>query len=179
MSYEINILAVGQATPSSSYHPSKILIRNEIEHDERRYFKIWPLFSHMDGILYSLGQNLEGTSIFSAFPICDSDFEAGAPLDLLPGFLPLSAKENLTPLIIYDEYYSDVENSIRMLVQESPLKTILFQTRYEWGDYEVICGTLTLSQFLERLKAHTILFNVCYIVRDDTAINHELAPITD
>lgn len=174
MSYEINIISVGQTTPSSGFQPSKILIRNETEHDERRYFKIWPLFSHMDGILYSLGQNWDGTSIFSAFPICDADFEAGAPIQRLPEFLPPDVKETLTPLIIYKEYYPEVERCIRMLVQDSPFKTIWFQTRYQGGDYKVICGTLTLSQFLERLKTRRILFNVCYIVRDDAAIEAEL-----
>lgn len=174
MSYEINIISVGQTVPSSNDQAFNILVYNEVEHHEiQRYFKIWPLFSSTSGVLYSIGQNLHG--FFSSFPICDSDFESDIAPDLIPEFLPLNVKHNMTPLIIYEQYYEDVERVIRMLIQDSPLKTILFQTRYQGGDYEVFYGVLTASQFFERLKEHTILFNVCYIVRDDTAICAELA----
>lgn len=174
MSYEINVIAVGQKAPPSSISYSNILVYNEIENQEiQRYFKIWPLFSYATGILYSLGQDMGG--FFSSYPICDSDFESKTVSDMIPEFLPPDIKQNMTPLIIYEQYYADVERAIKVLIQDSPIKTILFQTRYQGGDYEVFYGTLTASQFFERLKAHTILFNVCYIVRDDEVVHAELA----
>lgn len=174
MSYEINVISVEQTTPSINVQPLNILVHNEKEHQEiQRYFKIWPLFSHTTGILYSLGQDMDG--FFSSYPICDSDFESETVSDMIPEFLPPDIKQNMTPLIIYEQYYADVESAIKVLIQDSPIKTILFQTRYQGGDYEVFYGTLTASQFFERLKAHTILFNVCYIVRDDEVVHAELA----
>lgn len=167
MSYEINIISVGQTKVSSSYHPTKLLIENEVEYNNfYRYRKIWPVFSFTSGIMYSLVKEV-GTGFFSSFPLCDSDFDALVSPNLIPDFISEEAKRNLTPLIIYPEYYSDVEKCIRMFIQDSPQKTILFLSRYEGGDYEIFSGTLCLSQFLQRLENKEILFNICYIVTED------------
>lgn len=169
MSYEINIISVGQENISSvrSISESDIILRNEIENDDvRRYFKIWPVFCHTKGILYSIERELQ-EGYFSAFSICDADFESDIPMELLPNYVTKEIQDNLSPLIILPQYYSEVENYIRILIQESPQKTILFLARYEGGDYEVFSGAYTLSHFFQRLKTNKILFNMCYIVTDD------------
>lgn len=166
MSYEINIISVGQTKLSSSYHPTQFHLINEYENEEIfRYYRIWPVFSYTAGILYSLVKEVDGW--ISSFPLCDADFGAFVSPDLIPQFLSEEAKDNLDPLIIYPQYYSEVEKCIRMLIHDSPQKTILFLSRYEGGDYEIFAGALTISQFLQRLRKREILFNICYIVIED------------
>ena len=55
MSYEINLIAVNQQRPIHLNSVKRVLLHNEIEHDEvNRYAEIWPFFSNTKGILYSL-----------------------------------------------------------------------------------------------------------------------------
>ena len=166
MSYELNIISVGQEKAVSISSESGLLLRNETECEEvRRYFKIWPVFCHTKGILYSIEKEVwEG--YFSSFPVCDGDFEHPVDPGLLPDYLEEEARENLTPLIIAPQYYSEVERFIQILIQGSPQKTILFLARYEGGDYEIFSGAYTTSQFLQKLRTNQILFNVCYIVTE-------------
>ncbi len=39
--------------------------------------------------------------------------------------------------------------------------------RYQGGDYEIIQGTISRSNFIHHLKNKKILFNVCYIITND------------
>ena len=50
----------------------------------------------------------------------------------------------------------------------SPQKRILFQTRYQGGEQEIIIGVIKINKFLEMLKSKKIFFNVCYIVESDS-----------
>lgn len=73
----------------------------------------------------------------------------------------------MTPLVIHKEYLEEFEEILEFLIKQSPTKTLMFLARYQGGDYEIIQGTLSLSNFIQHLKSKKILFNVCYIITND------------
>lgn len=164
MSYEINIVSINQTKPTRKFQKSPLLVLNEMDSEfAARYFEIWPVFSNMKGIQYTIVEEVAG-KFLSARPFCDSDFEA-VPVNIeMFSYLPDSTKYYLTPLIIKDEYLSDLKSIISTLIEGSPVKTIAFQTRYQGGDYEVITGSFGIKDFFNKLENKEILFNVCYLV---------------
>jgi hypothetical protein len=71
----------------------------------------------------------------------------------------------LTPLKINETYIKEFKEILELLINESPQKTIMFHSRYQCPDYEVIQGVLSLDNFYNQLESNKILFNVCYIIR--------------
>lgn len=74
-------------------------------------------------------------------------------------------KSNLTRLSINSKYFNDFSKLIDFLIEQSPEKTILFRTRYQGGDKEIICGVISLEEFWKLYSQSRLLFNTCYIVR--------------
>lgn len=166
MSYEINIIVVNQKNPIHVIPQSEILLQNEIDDiGINRYAEIWPYFSSTPGILYSLVTEIND-SYYSAHQICDSDFEAILKDELIE-WVSNDTKENLTPFIVKDKYCNEFVNIIQQLLENAPQKRLLFQTRYQGGDEEVILGTIKLSKFKDMLLTKHILFNICYILEMD------------
>lgn len=166
MSYEINVIVVNQKKEVELPFCSTIILQNEINNSEvNRYEEIWPYFSNTTGILYSLVKEMND-GFYSSFPLCDSDFDMKVPERLLPDWINDEIKYNLTPLIIKDDIYNDFIKIISYLLSCSPNKTIMFQARYQGGDFEVISGVLNLKIFVDMLNKKEILFNVCYIIND-------------
>ena len=164
MSYEINILVLNQIKPSKLNFASSIELQNEIDNRNNigRYFDMWPFLMKTKGILYLLCVEWEGSH--TSFPICDVDFEA-RNVSRPYWANRKNNRKYLRPLIIHSEYKKDFENVLRFLIDQSPDKTILFHTRYQGGDDEVICGILDPDEFFKFLGKNKILFNVCYIIR--------------
>lgn len=170
MSYEINILCVGQDKPLAKKELSNCFLFNEIENQGYgRYSDRWPVFSRVQGILYSVVVG-EGNGFYQAFPMCDALFEREPDLSDIPSFVPtLTIEDDLTPLFIKDKYMESMIEAIDLLLNASPVKTVLFQTRYQGRDNEVMVGTIPRTVFVEKLKQQKILFNVCYIIVEDMA----------
>ncbi|PXV83877.1 hypothetical protein C8E03_1432 [Lachnotalea glycerini] len=169
MSYEINVIVVNQKEAVKYTKKSSIILQNEKDNSEemKRYFEIWPYFSQTPGILYTLVQEME-EDYFSSFPICDSIFDRNEDELSLPYWIDnTEIIENLTPLLIKQNVMSEFVEIIRFLVESSPIKTIMFHTRYQGGDYEIICGVINIEEFFSMLQNEKILFNVCYIIRKD------------
>jgi hypothetical protein len=104
----------------------------------------------------------------NAFPLCDSDFA----VSMSENFLPLKVTEedrrgNLTVFIIKEIYYREFVKLVKFLIENAPNKKILFQTRYQGGDKELIIGVIKWSEFLTMLDQKQIFFNICYIIEDD------------
>ena len=171
MSFEINIVSVGQESSIEYEGKSGLCLFNEIvEKDYNkdyigRYHTIWPVFSYISGILYSL-MTYEDSGPWG-FPICTSDFKVPHSVGIAFPFLPVEVAENLTGLIIKEKFIPDIFEVVSLLIEDSPKKTILFQTRYQDGDFEVMLGTFRKSDFLKKLQAEQLLFNVCYLVTED------------
>lgn len=167
MSYEINIIAINQKKPIHIEHKTKALLHNEIEDSEvNRYAEIWPFFSNTNGILYSIVEEIN-EGFYSAFNLCDSDFNTIVPKSLFSDWISDEAKGNLTPFIIRQDLYNEIVDIIQHILDSTPQKKILFQTRYQGGDEEVILGVIKMSKFKDMLMQKQILFNACYILEGD------------
>ncbi len=167
MSFEINILVVGQKAPVSLPFDTELLLRNEIEHpDIGRYFAIWPLFMQTDGILYSIGRDPFG-GVLEAFSVCDSDFEHPLPWSKDTDWIPADVRDCLTPLIINPSELNDVLRITSFLLDSSPKKLIMFHTRYQDGDSEIYCGVMEKDIFLKKLSHQELYFNICYIIKTE------------
>ena len=168
MSYEINLIAIDQENPIHLNSVNKVLLHNEVENYEiNRYAEIWPFFSNTKGILYSLVEEVN-EGYYSSFTLCDSDFDTLVPQEAIPNWVSEDVKGNLTPFILKDDSYAEVISIIEYVLECAPRKRILFQTRYQGGDYEIIFGTMKISRFKTLLGQKKILFNVCYILESDS-----------
>lgn len=166
MSYEINVISMNQRKPVHIAHPSEILLQNEIEDfGVNRYSEIWPFFSNTPGILYSLVTKIN-EDYYSARKICDSDFSVTSEEELFK-WVSRDSIENLTPFIVENKFYDEFVNIITYLLNNAPQKRILFQTRYQGRDEEVVLGVIKISKFMEMLPRKQILFNTCYILGAD------------
>ena len=168
MSYEINILVVNQEHPVQLPFASSIILQNEVDNADfiGRYWKIWPFFSATKGILYSLLQEWLDDDYYGAYPFCDSFFET-EEVPVVPPWIPEDRLTDMTPLIIKEHAICDVKRILRYLLETSPNGFILFQSRYQGYDTEVIMGTISIRQFFEYLENKQIMFNVCYIIGKD------------
>lgn len=167
MSYEINVIAINQKEPIKVNFNSKIIVQNEKDdYMAGRYAEIWPFFSNTPGIHYSLFVEM-WEDYYSAFPICDSDFETEVEEYYLPKCLLEDNKDDLTPFLVRESYVQDFKKIIQYLLENSPQKRILFQTRYQGEDKEIIVGVIKWKVFLEMLERKEVFFNVCYIVERD------------
>ncbi|WP_459965901.1 hypothetical protein [Paenibacillus sp. JCM 10914] len=121
--------------------------------------------SQAKGGWYSLVKDDEG--IKNAFLLCDSDFERDAQQIPVPFWIENEdVIYNLTPLIIRPEFKMDFEKILTFFVEQSPSKTIMFLARYQGGDYEIIQGNLSISDFINQINLKNILFNVCYLITE-------------
>lgn len=68
MSYELNAISLGQSKVSKFREDMSIIVENEIEDGESRYFEIWPFMCKTEGIWYTLGVIYK--DFFNAVPIC-------------------------------------------------------------------------------------------------------------
>lgn len=167
MSYEINIIAINQKIPIHIKCKNNILLHNEIEDiDVNRYAEMWSYFSNTRGVLYSVVRKI-GDDLYSAIDLCDSDFETVFPESEFSAWVSEDAKEYLTPLIINNNFYEDIVDIIETIIDASPQKRILLQTRYQGGDNEVILGVIKISKFKDMLLKKQTFFNVCYIIEKD------------
>jgi hypothetical protein len=163
MSFEINIISVGQETVTNFREDMNIIVENEVEHGTLRYFEIWPFMCKTKGIFYTLGVNYRG--FFNAVPICGSDFNVDSNLLPIPNWITdESAKVQLTPLYIISTYREEFYEILKLLINDSPQKTIMFHSRYQCSDYEIIQGVMSLDEFILQLESNKLLFNVCYII---------------
>lgn len=164
MSYEINIIAINQSTPIHWKGRSSILLHNELENEEvNRYVDIWPFFSNMQGVQYSVVEEIN-PRYYSAAKVCDSNFEYEIPGNMLFDWMQ---GEDLTPCMVRADLQDDVFSIIECILNSSPSKRILFQTRYQGKDREVVLGVIKINEFRDMFYKNQLLFNVCYIVEED------------
>ena len=161
MSYELNILVVGQDNHTNIPFNTTIELLNESQ-DDLRYHDIWGFMTAREGMWYSLGTYNE--SGFSALRILDADFDI--EYEAYPYWINDELKSNLVPMLVRAEYRRDLEEIVQTLITFSPLKTVYVMARMQGGDDEVVCGVLSRQQFWALHDENKILFNVCYILKD-------------
>lgn len=165
MSYELHVLVVGQTTPVMPPFPISFRIENEIDHPNKagRYYDMWPFFMQTQGVMYSLGR-LIADYFLSALTICDADFDQEFVPDANTDWIPPEAQECLHPLYIFENQFEELKRVLSFLLDSSPKKLMMFHTRYQGGDTEIICGSLERDVFFKKLQKRELYFNVCYIV---------------
>lgn len=165
MSYDLKLLVVKQKYLYHTDVQSTITVKNEIEDEFCRYRTIWPFMTSSDGAWYSLVKEHDG--LFDAYTICDSDFEKDEKDIDMPYWIDdEDTKYDLTPLIIRKNFRVDFEKIVRNLIKTSSVETIMILASYQSHNKEIICGTMSFSEYLKLLDKGKILFNVCYIIRD-------------
>ncbi|WP_291572905.1 hypothetical protein [Clostridium sp. UBA4548] len=165
MSYDLKLLVIKQETLYHTDFQSSIQLKNEIEDEFYRYRELWPFMMGTDGALYSMVK--ESNGLFNAYTICDSDFEKDERDIEMPYWIKdEDVKYDLTPLIIRREYREDFEKIVRNLINTSQTKTIMILANYQSNNKEIVCGTVSFTEYLKLLDEGKILFNICYIIRD-------------
>ena len=165
MSYDINVLVIGQESPSEMPNNTRIELINEFE-EPLRYKDMWSFMSHSKGIWYCLG--IMESEWFNSMSIVDADFDKEQADIQVPYWVEdEDVKSNLKPLIVNDKYKTEFSNIIRFLIKQSPTKTIMFLTRYQGGEKEIICGVISFEEFNLLLNKNEILFNTCYIINEE------------
>src|SRR5690242_20466446 len=140
MSFELNILVLQQETAEQI--PFETPFKLHIESNEILSHAIyWSFISLNKGTWYIVG--VEEDDFFSALPVLDTEFESVKDKDLPYWVNDEDAKSNLTSLKISDIYRDDLFKLMRCLLKQSPIRSIIFMSRYQGGDKEVICGVLS------------------------------------
>ena len=164
LSYSIDVLVQNATEPVTPPFSSSIVLKSELDSPFfERYHEIWPFFSSIRGIMYSLVQDT-GDEYYSSFPLCDSDFDL--QLESLP-FLIEKEEDvmyHLTAFYVKEEFFSDFLKLVHFLLTTAPDKRILFHTRYQGGEREVILGVVKWENFVKMLKKRAVYFNICYII---------------
>ena len=60
---------------------------------------------------------------------------------------------------------------MKKLLSLSPKKRIMFLPRLQGGEYNNVCGVLTLKQFFKLLNNKKILFNIAYIIQEEAEMD--------
>ena len=76
-------------------------------------------FSSMHGILYSLVTEYND-GFYSAYEICDSDFETFLSENEFVKWIQKEDRENLTPFIVKKEFFDDFITILMFLLMLSP-----------------------------------------------------------
>ncbi|MGG4397451.1 hypothetical protein ABEX25_24430 [Paenibacillus thiaminolyticus] len=166
MPFDFNVLVVNQRKKTIFPFSSSISILNEIDdEDGKRYHTIYPFMTQTSGIWYSLIKEDDGV-VYASF--CDSDFEHVQDDAALPYWIKdEDIKYHLTPLFIKKDFEEEVKKIISYLIEQSPIKTVMLLARYQSDDREIICGVMSPDEFWTLLGEGKVLFNTCYIIRQD------------
>ena len=160
---DIQFICFGQQTPMPPYEVNGIHVRNELEcFDAQRFYRITPIFTHQPGIQYALfrwdDDDLTCDGIF------DSDFDRH-PEAQRPPWISQKHYKEMTPIVCEsEEIYEAIREILLRQIYASPIKTIVFQTRYQGTDRETFVGPIQHGMFMKLMKKKKIYFNICYIV---------------
>ena len=160
--FDLNILCVGQRTPTQRIPQNKNIwinnVNNSFNKRKKRYYAIAPLMNYIDGIWYGLHcseDEIAGTNI------CDYVENS----DIYPYWINAEEiKMDLTALVINEEYLNSLIEILRFLIKKSPIHTVILFSRYQSNEAEVMCGTLSIEDFVSLLNQRKILNNVCYSI---------------
>ena len=131
------------------------------------YYEMWPFINNCYGILYKLFTKEK----FGEFECCDEMFEFKTTnvLDLsLKNYIPNATDECIDDWVsikLNDDYKEEFISILDFLTSCSPTLTIAFLCRGQSIDNEIVVGTLSYDDFLEKLCSGNIKTNICYLVR--------------
>ena len=172
MPFDLNIICVNQKKPTLKL-PSEFNIIAEIQNknanDYPKYYNTYcACMSAFNGIWYYLVSNLEDVS---SYELCDIN-DVFSEEERLKGLYPFWYKEgqdiDVSVFNLRDKFKDDVLNVIKYFIRQSPISTVLFHSRYQTdNEPEYIYGVFSFDNFVELLENNKLLFNTCYIIRDN------------
>lgn len=163
MSYDLEILIDG-----GKKIPSMIIEKIRIEVNPRNcgrgcYKETFSYMSEKKGAWCCLFEIDKDHRFFSAMNIADIDL---IPKDERKYPFWTDRTSGMYVLKIRDEYYHSFEAVMKKLQSLSPKKRIMFLPRLQGGEYNNVCGVITLEHFFELLDNKKILFNIVYIIQN-------------
>ena len=126
---------------------------------QKYYLDIWPYINNVSGILYKI-YTKDG---LGEFECCDELFNIGDNTDTQNFWIDNKVNDT-DSLSLKPEYNNDFKLIINLLLEQSPINTLLCLCRGQCNDYETIVGKLSKEEFLDKLDKGQIYTNVCYIV---------------
>lgn len=128
----------------------------------RRYIGTFDYMRKEKGIWRSLFDTNKENRYLSAYNICDIKDIDNSNINY-----PFweDRRNGMYVFSVRDEYIKSFENVLLYLINKSPRKQIMFLPRLQGGEYNNVCGVITLEKFFELLSNNKILFNIVYIIQ--------------
>jgi len=165
VSYDINVLVLGIKENIVMPGTKLSIIESEYASNSGgRYGEMYPFMTMQEGTWVQL---LNPAHTYSgAFGLCDGDFEYPKERIKYPYWVTETdvRKHDLVPLIIFDQYMDEFNSIIHYLINKSPIGKIMFLSKLQAYNPEIVCGTITTDNFFKLLANREILFNICYIL---------------
>lgn len=163
MSYNLDILVEGGIKISPMVIENIRIEVNPRNYGRGDYKNTFSYMAEKRGAWCCLFEPDKEKHIFSAMNIADIDL---IPKDERKYPFWTDRTSGMYVLKIRDEYYHSFEAVMKKLQSLSPKKRIMFLPRLQGGEYNNVCGVITLEHFFELLDNKKILFNIVYIIQD-------------
>jgi hypothetical protein len=163
MSYDLEVLVIGQKEQIKSDTDSIVKTISEFEKKPLRFNDMWSFMTNQEGIWYSLG--LEEDDLLWTQNLLETDFNKGINQKCYTWIEDTEYLENITPLRVKKKYLIDYEKTLKCLLSYSPINMIMVLARYQGGDEEIIQGPIRFEKYIDMLQNDEIPFNVCSIIR--------------
>lgn len=167
--YDLLILAFNEKK-SAHLHSKSICVKatNRNGHKIQKYYhELWPFINNSYGILYKLFTK----ESLGKFECCDEMFNFNTVNDyeldlqqLIPNLSPETA-EDCVSMKLDKDFKEEFVALFDVLLSCSPVSTIAFLCRGQSFDEEIIVGTLSHNDFIEKLCSGDVRTNICYIVK--------------
>lgn len=166
MSYdlEISVTGVKKVKPFKFGRIRMETHSNNSKNMKKRYEENFPYYANMRGVRCSLFDADIENRFLSAFNICDIKTKDPSEIDY-PFWTAEDKRTGMFVLRIRKDYENDFKKALTYLWSQSPNKSILFLPRLQGGEYNNVCGVITLERFFELLSNDKILFNIVYIIK--------------
>ncbi len=161
MSYDLEVLVTGR----------RILFPVTIENIKvsvstykarRRYIGTFDYMRKEKGVWCSLFDTNKDNDYLSSYYICDIKDTDNSHINY-----PFweDRRNGMYVFSVHDKYKKSFENVLLYLINKSPKKQIMFLPRLQGGEYNNVCGVITIEKFFELLSNDKILFNIVYIIQ--------------
>lgn len=121
-------------------------------------FKIGKISELYYGDKWSLLRSFKGYG-YNIYPVNSS-----GGYDYRRGFFDLCMQNGEKHFVLSDLKAEEFAEIIRFYIGRSPIKKIGVLVRLDWGEENLLVGTIPEETFFEKLQRGELLFNVLYIV---------------
>lgn len=168
--YDVLILVSEQESAKQLHNDDIVVlsINKKSTDREKFYYEFWPYINNASGILYKiftkdgLGEFECGDELFDFNYSKNTLSDSAIPYFFANEFDTF--KEDLDSISLNSSYKESFSNVIKLLLCNSPIKTVIFLCRGQSNEKEIILGKISIDKFLNMLSDGKIFTNVCYII---------------